>query len=49
MRIKESIDLSKKATEISPNYGFGWYSLGNSYLCRFFITAQLDPKDLVSL
>ncbi|KAI6182392.1 Tetratricopeptide repeat protein 5-like isoform X2 [Aphelenchoides bicaudatus] len=44
--VKQSIDLSKKATELDPTYAFGWYSMGNTYLCRFFITSQLDPKDL---
>ena len=47
LRIRESFELCKRATQIDDCYAFGWYSLGNTLLLRFFATCQFDKRDLV--
>ncbi|KAI6228995.1 Tetratricopeptide repeat protein [Aphelenchoides fujianensis] len=44
--IRECVEMCKKAVDEDPTYPFAWYSLANTYLLRFFATAQLDPRDL---
>uniref|UniRef100_A0A914DRM6 Tetratricopeptide repeat protein 5 OB fold domain-containing protein n=1 Tax=Acrobeloides nanus TaxID=290746 RepID=A0A914DRM6_9BILA len=44
--IRESVCLCEEAVNISPDYGFGWYSLGNAYICRFFSSQNPAENDL---
>lgn len=46
--LKEALDFCKRATHLEPGYAFAWYCLGSTYLLRFFLTSQLDTRDLVS-
>ncbi|KAI6203401.1 Tetratricopeptide repeat protein 5-like protein [Aphelenchoides besseyi] len=38
--------MCKLSLSQDPSYPFAWYSLANTYLLRFFATAQLDRRDL---
>ncbi|KAI1721638.1 tetratricopeptide repeat protein 5 OB fold domain-containing protein [Ditylenchus destructor] len=39
--------LCKEALELRPDYPLAHYSLGNTYLTRFFVVGQIQEKDLV--
>ncbi|KAI1728912.1 tetratricopeptide repeat protein 5 OB fold domain-containing protein [Ditylenchus destructor] len=45
--IQNCIQLCKEALELRPDYPLAHYSLGNTYLTRFFVVGQIQEKDLV--
>uniref|UniRef100_A0A915DEU0 C2H2-type domain-containing protein n=1 Tax=Ditylenchus dipsaci TaxID=166011 RepID=A0A915DEU0_9BILA len=46
--IQECLKLCKEALELQPDYNFGWYSLGNTHIYRFFAVGQIQDKELSS-